>query len=208
MSFKTRPTLVGVSGGSGGGKSYLAEKLARMDGPKQIGILYVDSYYRCNKHISASEREKLNYDHPDSIEFELLSEHLETLREGGSITVPQYDFATHSRLEQDKPFPEYDVVLVEGILTLHPERVRNQLDFAIFVEAEDSLRFERRLKRDTALRGRTEESVKTQWEETVLPMHQQFVEPLKRFADEVVHTGDVSEEYVRELYERVCSLGG
>jgi uridine kinase len=178
--------------------------LARIGGEGTVQIIALDSYYRDNPHLSPEERTAVNYDHPDAFEAELLRMHLDALREGHAIDVPVYEFATHSRSpSQAQRVAPSDVIVVEGILALHFPELREVYSYSVFVETGDELRFQRRLKRDVRERGRTEESVHVQWNDTVHPMHVQYCQPTRAFATEVITGEEWSEGELTELWKRI-----
>lgn len=181
--------VIGVAGGSGSGKTTVSRTILSRIGQRAITYLQHDSYYRDMSHLPMEEREQVNYDHPDSLETELLVEHLERLREGEPIEVPVYDFTRHVRADETEVAEPNPVVLVEGILVLAEPELREQLDVKIYVDTAADLRFIRRLRRDLEDRGRTLESVIGQYRESVRPMHLEFVEPSKRHADVIVPEG-------------------
>lgn len=178
-----------IAGGSGAGKTTLANKLlgALSD---QATHITIDWYYRDHSHLSPAQRDAVNFDHPDSLEVELFVEHLGLLRNGASIEAPVYDFATHTRTGDTVTVPARPVVITEGIHLLGLEAVRALCDVLVFVDVSPSLRLTRRIQRDVVERGRTEQSVKVQWERTVAPMHDRFVEPSKQFATVIVGEDD------------------
>lgn len=184
-SKSTPATVIAISGGSGSGKTTLARELADELG-SQAAILYQDWYYRDQSAHFDHDGGKVNFDHPDALEFELLAQHLSLLKAGQNIEVPQYDFSTHRRLQQAEPFPWRPVIIIDGILILHATDLRPWLDVSVFVEAPEGVRFQRRLARDVAERGRTPEGVKAQFKSQVKPMHDQFVEPSKKHADHLI----------------------
>jgi len=183
-----RPLFIGISGGSGSGKTTIAESVVdRLDG--QVALLQHDAYYRHMPEISFEERTKVNYDHPNSLETELLVTHLTMLRSGIAIEKPIYDFAQHLRSADVVKVDPGRVIVVEGILVLSEPELRSELDLKIFVDTDPDLRLARRLERDIAERGRTVESVIQQYFSTVRPMHLEFVEPSKRYADLIIPEG-------------------
>lgn len=173
--------IIGIAGGSGSGKSTLARAVVAHE--PQAAVLEIDSYYRDLSHLSLDERHAVNFDHPDAIDWELLEVHLDALRSGRSIERPVYDFATHTRLSVPSPFGGKRVVVLEGILALHPVALRNLYSLSVFVEAPRDLRVTRRVHRDVKERGRTEASVLHQVAATVEPMYAEFVEPSRAHAD-------------------------
>ena len=189
MTELRRPPLVlGIAGGSGSGKSTIARAiLAALPEGKGL-LLEQDHYYRSQKHLPFAERERVNYDHPDALELDLLVSHLDELRALRPIVRPTYDFASHDRVEGIRIAPT-PVIVVEGILVLADARLRDRFDAKIFVDTDADIRLMRRIRRDLEHRGRTFTQVRKQDNETVRPMHMAFVEPSKRFADIIVPEG-------------------
>lgn len=192
--------IIGVSGGSGSGKTTFARMLQANLGDHFCGILAQDAYYRDMHEYFDRDGGRVNFDHPDSIEFELMVKHLHALKNGKEVAVPIYDFATHRRLPETTPFPYRPVVIVDGILLLTQSELRPLFDFSFFIETQEDLRFQRRLQRDVRERGRTAEGVRAQFFGHVKPMHDLFVEPSRRFADRIISGeksfGPVIEEIV------------
>ncbi len=186
MSSKT--LIIGVAGGSGSGKTFFAETLAKKLGPEHSFVLYQDNYYIDQSNKFDHDGGSVNFDHPDAIDFDLLASHLDKLKRGFNIEIPIYDFATHKRLDQTIKQPHKSVVIVDGILILTQPKVRQYFDECIFVHTPEEIRFQRRLTRDVNERGRTPEGVKAQFQRQVKPMHDQFVEPSKEFAN-IVSSG-------------------
>jgi len=184
-----QPLIVGVAGGSGSGKSTVVQRLFATLGEGRVALLETDAYYRDRPDLSAEERAALNYDHPDATDEALLAEHLRQLKAGQGIHAPRYDFVRHARMAETQWIPASPCVVVEGILVLATDTIRDQLDLRLYVETDADVRFIRRLRRDIEKRGRTAESVMAQWEDTVRPMHLQFVEPSKRHADLIIPEG-------------------
>ena len=183
------PLLIGIAGGTGSGKSTVARKIAEGLPPHTVAIIDHDSYYKDNSHLDFEARTQLNYDHPDALDNDLLVRHLEELRAGGAIDAPIYDFKTHSRKKETQHFDPRPILIVEGILVFVEERVRRLLDVKIFVDTDADIRVFRRVRRDIEQRGRTFQSIREQYYKTVRPMHLQFVEPSKRWADVIVPEG-------------------
>ncbi len=178
--------VIGIAGGSGSGKTTFARLLGAHLGEGFCGILRQDSYYLDQSGLFDHDGGRVNYDHPESIEFSLMIEHLNQLKAGHDLKVPQYDFVTHKRLSTHEPFPCRPVIIVDGILILTQPALRDVLDVSIFVDTAEDLRFQRRLYRDTRERGRTAEGVKEQFFSQVKPMHDLFVEPSRDFAQRVI----------------------
>ncbi len=183
------PLIIGIAGGSGSGKTTISSALIEVLGPEHVAYLPHDAYYRDLAHLPFEARRKINFDHPDSLETELLAEHLRALRRGEAVEVPVYDFTRHARLKETVPLQPRHVILLEGILILAEEELRNLMDLKIYVDTAADLRLIRRLERDLRDRGRTVDSVLAQYEATVRPMHVEFVEPSKRHADLIIPEG-------------------
>lgn len=185
----SRPLLIGIAGGTGSGKSTVARKIADGLPADSVAVIDHDSYYRDRSDLTFDERSKLNFDHPDALDNDLLVEHLEALREGRGVDVPNYDFKTHSRQPDRRRVEPPRILIVEGILVFVEERVRRLLDVKIFVDTDADIRVFRRIRRDLEQRGRSFQMVREQYYATVRPMHLQFVEPSKRWADLIVPEG-------------------
>jgi uridine kinase len=183
-----RRIILGVAGGSGSGKTTVVRAITRGLG-EQVTVLHHDSYYRDTSHLEPAARAGINYDHPDSLETELLVQHLSELREGRTVAVPVYDFAEHSRLERREHVAPGKVIILDGLLILWDRELRALMDIRVFVDTDADLRFIRRLERDITERGRSAESVIRQYTSTVRPMHLEFVEPSKRYADVILPEG-------------------
>mmetsp|Transcript_42691 Transcript_42691/g.129681 ORF Transcript_42691/g.129681 Transcript_42691/m.129681 type:complete len:294 (-) Transcript_42691:138-1019(-) len=187
---------IGIAGGTGAGKSTLARAVYReLGGPSNVTYLMHDDYYRDLSHLPVEERARTNFDHPDSLETDLLVRHLRDLKEGKSVDAPRYDFSVHSRTSEVIRTRPKSIVLVEGILIFSEPELVDQLDVKVFVDADSDIRLMRRIARDTSERGRSVDEVMEQYKETVRPMHEEFVEPSKSAADVVVHSeghGDVA----------------
>ncbi|NND01408.1 MAG: uridine kinase [Acidimicrobiia bacterium] len=181
--------VIGIAGGSGSGKTTISHAVVDAVGADVIALIQHDAYYRANSHLELEERTKINYDHPDSLETELLIQHLTDLRAGRPVEVPVYDFSIHTRTDETVRVIPEAVVLIEGILVLAEPELRKLMDLRIYIDTDSDLRFIRRLRRDIEDRGRTVESVTKQYMSTVRPMHLQFVEPSKRYADIIVPDG-------------------
>lgn len=190
LSFKSAKaaTIICITGGTGAGKTCLAQKLCEKI-KDDCEIISQDSYYRDLSHLSPEERDQVNFDHPDSIEFDLLKDHLLKLKAGQSIEVPLYSFKAHNRTDQTRKVDSKKVILLEGILLLAVPEIRDLIDIKIFVDVEDDVRLLRRIRRDLEERGRTLESVEKQYFSTVKPMHQKFVAPSRQFADILIPHG-------------------
>jgi uridine kinase len=201
-----RPVILGVAGGSGSGKTTVVRAITRRLGPDQVAVIHHDSYYRDASHLSPGDRSAINYDHPDSLETELLVRHLAELRQGRTVAVPVYDFAEHSRLQRREHVQPRKVVIVDGLLILWDRELRALMDIKVFVDTDADLRFIRRLERDIRERGRSAESVVQQYMRTVRPMHLEFVEPSKRYADVILPEGGHNQVGVDMLVTTVRSI--
>lgn len=180
------PYIIGVAGGSGSGKTFFARELQKILGDDQCTIIYQDNYYIDQSHRFDGDGGSVNFDHPDSLDFELLAQGLAELKKGNPIKVPLYEFSNHTRKIETIDCHPRKIILVDGILILDSKVVRAQLDEALFFDTPEELRFERRLDRDVHERGRTAEGVKKQFDLQVKPMHNQFVEPSKVHAQTII----------------------
>lgn len=202
----TKPFLLGVAGGSGSGKTTVAERLAGLVGGKDVALLRLDAYYRDRNHLPFEERAAINYDHPDAFDWPLLLDHVEALADGLEVQVPVYDFATYLRSSERITVAPARIVVVEGILVLYEPELRDRFDLRVFVDTDADVRFIRRLERDVAERERSPESVIEQYLATVRPSHLQFIEPSKRYADVIVPHGGLNAPAVDVLLARVREL--
>src|SRR5512135_1061587 len=184
-----KTTTLGVCGGTGSGKTTVAQRLLERVGVHRVAYLPHDAYYKELGHLPVEERAKHNFDHPDAFDNELLLEHLRQLKAGNAVDIPVYDFTVHNRRPEPVHVEPQPVILVEGILIFADKRLRDQMDVKIYVDTDADLRLLRRLQRDIEERGRTIQSVMNQYLTTVRPMHLEFVEPSKRYADVIIPEG-------------------
>jgi len=184
-----RPVLIGIAGGSGSGKTLIAYSLVDDLISEKVFVISQDSYYKDHSHLSMRKRMKINYDHPDAFDFHLLNKDLKNLINGNSIITPQYNYVEHKREKGGLRKGEYEIIILEGILMLYDPAIRDMLDIKAYVDADADVRFIRRLKRDLEERGRDVKSVIKQYYDTVRPMHLEFVEPTKRYADIIIPRG-------------------
>lgn len=181
--------IIGICGGTGSGKTTIARKIVESVGASNVVLIEQDSYYRNLADMPLDERHQANFDHPDSIDSDMLVNHLLRLKQGLQVEMPLYDFKTHTRSDRIEIIEPRPVVIVEGILIFAESRVLDLLDVRVFVDTPDDIRFIRRLQRDISERGRTVDSVIAQYYATVRPMHHEFVEPSKRHADVIIPEG-------------------
>jgi uridine kinase len=202
------PIIIGVAGGSASGKTTVSQEILTRIGPNRIAFLQHDSYYYDNSHLPPAQRAARNYDHPDSLDTALLVDHLTRLRRGEPIAAPVYDFATHSRQTDTRIVYPASVILVEGILIFAERSLRDLMHIRIFVDTDADIRFIRRLHRDMTERERSLESVITQYMDTVRPMHLEFVEPSKRYANVIVPEGGHNLAAMEMIISHIQSLLG
>ncbi|MDO9347950.1 MAG: uridine kinase [Anaerolineales bacterium] len=200
------PLVIGIAGGSGSGKTTVAQAILQRVGPDRIAFLQHDSYYKDLSGLPPVQRAEVNFDHPNSLETELLTRHIEQLKNGQPVEAPIYDFATHSRTDKVIKIAPRRVILVEGILIFTEPALRKLFDVKIFVDTDSDLRFIRRLQRDIEERGRTTESVIKQYMSTVRPMHLEFVEPSKRYADVIIPEGGFNAAALDMVVARIEAL--
>jgi uridine kinase len=181
--------IIGICGGTGSGKTTVANRILESVSASEVAFIQQDSYYRNLKDLPLDYRQAVNFDHPDALDNDLLVHHIKKLKAGGSVELPLYDFKTHTRLNETVLIDPTPIVIIEGILIFADPRLLEQMDIKVFVDTPDDIRFIRRLRRDIAERGRTADSVIEQYLATVRPMHMQFVEPSKRYADVIIPEG-------------------
>ncbi len=201
-----RYVIIGVAGGTGSGKTTVAQEILRLVGEENIAYIPHDAYYKDLSHLSFEERRKVNFDHPDSLDTALLVEHLKQLKQGHSVEVPVYDFTTHTRTRQTRTVNPAPIILVEGILIFAEPELRDLFDVRLFVDTDADLRIIRRIKRDVQERGRTLDSVIEQYMETVRPMHLEFVEPSKRYAHVIIPEGGHNITAIKMVAARIRAL--
>jgi uridine kinase len=185
----TKPLIIGIAGGTGSGKSTVARRVAESLTESSVAFIDMDAYYKNFAHLPMAERRRVNWDHPDAFDLDLLVEHLGRLCDGEAIDKPVYDFVQHARSSRTVTVAPADVVVIDGILLFVDARVRSVCDVKVYVDADADVRLIRRLRRDMAQRGRPFDEILEQYLSTVRPMHLQFVEPSKRYADVIVPRG-------------------
>lgn len=195
--------VIGITGGTGSGKTMIAKAVINVVGTERVACIQQDSYYKDRSNISPKERENINYDHPDALENGLLVHHLQELRNGYPIEKPIYDFKTHTRKSETEIIYPKEVIIVEGILMLVDKRLRDLMDIKVFVDTDADIGFIRRLKRDISERGRTVESVISQYLNTVRPMHLKFVEPTKKYASIIIPEGAFDKAAIKKLVSMI-----
>ncbi|MCK5816725.1 MAG: uridine kinase [Candidatus Marinimicrobia bacterium] len=198
--------IIGIAGGSGSGKTSVAKALVKDMHLNGTIIIEQDWYYKDLAHLPQEERMKWNFDHPDSVEFDLLIKDLNAMVRGETVDVPQYNYVTHSRAKETLTIVPQKVIIVEGIMVLYEAKLRELLNIKLFVDTDKDIRFIRRLKRDIYKRGRAIDNVIDQYMQTVRPMHETFVEPSKRFADVIIPEGGKNKVAIDLLRTKITSL--
>ena len=201
-----KPFVMGIGGGSGSGKSTIVQELKEKLGPEKMSVIHHDAYYRHRPELTIEERHKINFDHPDSLETQLMVEHIKQLIAGKSVEVPIYDFALHLRSSETIKVEPCQILIVDGILVLNDSQLREMMNLIVFVDVPPDLRFIRRLERDLFERGRSIDSVIRQYLASVRPMHEKFVEPSKRFADILIPGGGHNLQAVKLLLALLQTL--
>ncbi len=199
-------TVIGVAGGTGSGKSTLVKRLQEAFATEEVVTLCHDYYYKAHPELTYEERTKLNYDHPQSFDTDMLVEHIRALKENVPIEHPVYSFVDHNRTEETVPVKPSKVIIVDGILIFENRALRELMDIKVFVDTDADIRLARRILRDVRERGRSMESVISQYTNTVKPMHEEFVEPSKRYADVIIPEGGFNSVAVAMLIQNIRSL--
>ncbi len=198
--------VIGVAGGTGSGKSTLVKRLQEAFRGDDVATICHDFYYKAHPELTYEERTKLNYDHPDAFDTWLMVEHIKALKEGKTVECPTYSFVEHNRTEQTLTVKPSKVIIVDGILIFENEELRNAMDIKVYVDTDADVRLARRILRDVRERGRSMESVISQYTTTVKPMHEQFVEPSKRYADVIIPEGGFNSVAVSMLIQNIRSI--
>lgn len=206
MAGQPSPLVIGIAGGTGSGKTTVANVILERVGTQRIALLPHDAYYKDLSNLPPNQRAQINFDHPNSLDTELLIEHIRCLKTGQAIDLPIYDFTRHARTLQTRHVTPQPVILVEGILIFVDAVLREMFDVKIFVDTDADIRFIRRLQRDIIERGRTSESVIKQYMTTVRPMHLEFVEPSKRYADVIIPEGGLNTVALDMVVARIQAL--
>ena len=198
-----RSIFLGIAGGTGSGKTFIVDNLLSIYNSNNISVINLDSYYKDLSHMGHQDRVKQNFDHPDSIDIDLIISHLKQISDGNDVDIPIYDFSNHIRLKTTKTISQSNVIIVEGIFALHYMQLRKLYTLNVFIETSEDIRFQRRLSRDTKERGRTISSIKDQFESTVLPMHKKFIGPSKQFADLIIDGNSNIINIIRSIKEKI-----
>jgi len=204
--MKKKCIIIGIAGGTGSGKTSVSRNIVKALGSLQVDILEQDSYYKDLGHLPLEERKKVNFDHPSAFDKALLISHLKILMNGGEVEVPVYDYAAHTRTDRTHNMSNHRVIIVEGILLLEDPDLRDLMDMKLYVDTDPDVRFIRRLKRDVKERGRDLDNVINQYESVVRPMHLQFVEPSKRYADIIIPGGGRNKVAIDLIKTKIASL--
>ncbi len=202
------PVVIGVAGGTGSGKTTVAHRILEQVGAEHIAYIPHDAYYKDLRHLPPEERANVNFDHPDSLDTELMASHLRALRAGEAVQIPQYDFTTHTRATATVKIAPAPIIIVEGILIFAEPELRELFDVRLYVDTAADIRLIRRLERDVQDRGRTFQAVIAQYLRTVRPMHLEFVEPSKRYADVIIPQGGFNKVAIEMVAARIRGLLG
>ena len=198
--------LIGIAGGTGSGKTSIAKAITSDFGKSEVALIEEDSYYIDLSYLMIEERSSVNFDHPDSLDYNLMKHHLNELIHGNAVNIPIYDFATHTRKKEIQTIEKHHIIILEGILALFDQEIRDMMDIKIYVETADDIRIIRRIKRDINKRKRTFSSIIEQYYKTVRPMHIQFVEPTKKYADIIIPEGGQNKVAVDILRTKIMTL--
>ena len=204
--MKIMTKLIGIAGGTGSGKTSVARELLTNFNNTDIAVIEQDSYYKDFSELSLDDRSKINFDHPDSIDYKLLKGHLKQLLNGHEIEIPIYDYSAHIRKNETQKIGKHKIIILEGILALHDQDIRDMMDIKIYVDTDDDIRIIRRIKRDMNKRKRTFSSIIDQYCKTVKPMHSQFVKPTKKFADIVIIGGGKNQIAIDILKTKILTM--
>ena len=198
--------LIGIAGGTGSGKTSIAKAIASDFGKSEVALIEQDAYYRDLSNLTMEKRSVVNFDHPDAVDFDFMELQLNELIQGNNVNIPIYDFTTHTRKNETQFVERHRIIILEGILTLFHQEIRDMMDIKIYVETADDIRIIRRIKRDIEKRERTFTSVIEQYYNTVRPMHIQFVEPTKKYADIIIPEGGQNKVAVDILRTKIMTL--
>ena len=202
----SKTILIGIAGGTGSGKTSVANAIIKEFSPTEVALIQQDSYYKDLKHLSMDEREHVNFDHPNAVDFIEMGNHLKSILDGKIIDIPIYDFNTHTRRIQTHKIGNHHIIVLEGILALFDKNIRDMMDIKFYVDTPDDIRIIRRIKRDINKRGRSFESVIKQYYSTVRPMHEQFVEPSKKYANIIIPEGAHNKVAIDIIRTKIVSI--
>ncbi|MGH2086230.1 uridine kinase [Aerococcus urinaeequi] len=201
-----KPIIIGVTGGTGSGKTTVTRKIIEEFGDVSLAYIPQDAYYKDQSHLTMDERVLTNYDHPFAFDNDLLSEHIRQLLDGQAVKMPVYDFTQHNRAEETIRVEPKEVIIIEGILIFSDKELRDLMDIKVFVDTDDDIRIIRRIKRDMAERGRSLDSIIDMYTSIVKPMHEQFIEPTKKFADIIIPEGGSNNVAIDLMTTKIRSI--
>ncbi len=201
-----KPIIIGVTGGTGSGKTTVTRKIIEEFGDESLAYIPQDAYYKDQSHLTMDERVLTNYDHPFAFDNDLLSEHIRQLLDGQAVQMPVYDFTQHNRAEETIRVEPKEVIIIEGILIFSDKELRDLMDIKVFVDTDDDIRIIRRIKRDMAERGRSLDSIIDMYTSIVKPMHEQFIEPTKKFADIIIPEGGSNNVAIDLMTTKIRSI--
>ena len=194
-------TIIGITGGSGSGKTYLSNKIIDKFGDEKINIIKMDSYYKDLAHLSMQEREVNNFDHPDAFDFELLVNHLNILFNEDSVKIPIYDYKTHTRKKNTEEIKYKPIIIIEGIFSMYYKKLRELMDYKVFIATSNKTRKERRINRDKISRDRTLDSILNQYEKMVEPMYEKYIKPMKNISNLIIKENDKNNININKLFK-------
>ena len=194
-------TIIGITGGSGSGKTYLSNKIINKFGDEKINIIKMDSYYKDLAHLSMQEREVNNFDHPDAFDFELLVNHLNILFNEDSVKIPIYDYKTHTRKKNTEEVKYKPIIIIEGIFSMYYKKLRELMDYKVFIATSNKTRKERRINRDKISRDRTLDSILNQYEKMVEPMYEKYIKPMKNISNLIIKENDKNNININKLFK-------
>ena len=194
-------TIIGITGGSGSGKTYLSNKIINKFGDEKINIIKMDSYYKDLAHLSMQEREVNNFDHPDAFDFELLVDHLNILFNEDSVKIPIYDYKTHTRKKNTEEIKYKPIIIIEGIFSMYYKKLRELMDYKVFIATSNKTRKERRINRDKISRDRTLDSILNQYEKMVEPMYEKYIKPMKNISNLIIKENDKNNININKLFK-------
>ena len=195
--------IIGITGGSGSGKTYVSSQLINTFGNKKISLIQMDSYYKDLKHLSMSEREKNNFDHPSAFDFNLLNQHINIYKESNKVKIPIYDYKTHTRKKNTYLLNKAPILIIEGIFSIYDKKLRNLINLKVFIDTPNKIRKERRIKRDKNKRGRSLSSINSQYTKTVEPMYKKYIFPMKQYSDIIIKDNSEKKSKINKLSNHI-----